>query len=245
MAGDAVTLGSCLWPRTAVLTGLLIALAATAQVNADMIVILSQPGFVVVAADSRRGLRPGMNHTTSVDDECKIRRGGRTVFVASDAYPDNLLWQVFENGERLAKRYGSAAQNRDEMVAMLSRWTFVLTRELIGRFAFLELTPSGPMLQGAEVTMGARGRATFAPVSSGATWYESPGYYAMGNDAPGLIEAIRKSLTASRTQPELIAIATSAIRTQSRIDSNVGGAIDILVLDAAGGRWIDVKNNCR
>ena len=154
----------------------------------------------------------------------------------------DLVWST---GTSLIKSSDSALANRERLIVTLSRVTFELPRELVGRFAFVEMALAGPTLEAAAITMNGARQATFVRQSSGVSWFVDPGYYTMGNYPPALVQTIVNALKAGTSISDLTRIATQTITSQMAIDQTVGGPIDIAVIEPSGTRWVEVKPNCR
>jgi hypothetical protein len=213
-------------------------LLTPAAAEGSIVVILATRSGVSVGADSRRTTGGDVFH-----DACKIKAGARGAFVATGSFPDTLLARIWSAGEELANGKGTAEENLEALLTMISAEAVAEEAAYRGTLAFVTWTPRGPAAASARFATQ-NGRYHFE--RSIKNWRNERDFIAgqviLSNVAPVFGE---RDLLDFARNPRSFEVIDRVITLQADRDPSVGGPTDLLRIDARGVRWHRQKPQCR
>lgn len=229
---------------------LLVVLLLAGPARASMVVILASPDRIVAACDSRRvALDDDGNETDFADDTRKLQINGQALMFANGHL---VLDTAPQNRGRLLDPFGAFARlqpGRQETARQLmGRLIIALQRQrpdlpprkapaLIGIFRFRPGSVPDARIVRLDPVPGGAAQIT----SDVEPWFVPYSYVSSIDQA--FADSIGQELTAAlkrgrKSEGEMIELARAAIQRGAERIHSVGGPVHVVVVDAAGPRWI-------
>lgn len=233
---------------------LLLAMIIGATLDASTVVFLISTDRIIVAADSRQRLirSDGLGPPTIHDSSCKIRVGNHAVFVATGVTSDSSGFDVRRTALDLLNRSQTVKERYTEFVRRIQaniRFGSQGHYERNVTVTFAQWDDGGPSMVTAE----------FAPTQLLSVWMfqekalnacsglkNCNSFRALGASEAIDDDALDALLTKRPNERAMAALAISAVERQAHATPDeVGGPIDVAVIDKKGIRWVQRKPECQ